>query len=70
MTEAKYFPVWPDLNLVNKHFTCIIWALYTIHEHSENEALDKISNKFAQKIYGKYVVCRDIAFLAVNDLDV
>ena len=31
--RAKYFPVWFDLNSVNKHF--IIWALYTIHEHSE-----------------------------------
>ena len=31
----KYFPVRPDLNSVNKNF--IIWALYTIHEHSEYE---------------------------------
>ena len=31
--RVKYFPVRPDLNSVNKYF--IIWALYTIHEHSE-----------------------------------
>ena len=37
--RAKYFPVRPDLNSVNKHF--IIWALYTIPVHSEDEVWTK-----------------------------
>ena len=37
--SAKYLLSRPDLNSVNKHF--IIWALYTINEHSEFEVWTK-----------------------------
>ena len=37
--RAKYFPVLPDLNSVNKHF--IIRSLYTIHEQSEDDVRKK-----------------------------
>ena len=39
MSEGLYFRVRSDLNSVNKHF--IIWALYAIHEHSEDEVWTK-----------------------------
>ena len=57
---AKYFPDRPDLNSVNKHF--IIWALNTIHEHSEN--------KFGQKTFKFTQMLFVFPFLIVNNLDV
>ena len=60
--RAKYFPVQPDLNSVNKHF--IIWDLYTIHEHSEYEFWTKSCTEKLSNVLFAFV------FLAVNNLDV
>ena len=63
---AKYFPVRPDLNSVNKHF--IIWALYTIHEHSEYEVWTKKVTQICTENLSKMLFA--FPFLAVNNLDV
>ena len=60
--RAKYFPVRPDLDSVNKHF--IIWALYTIHEHSEYEVCTKVCTDNVSNMMFAF------PFLAVNNLDV
>ena len=64
--SAKYFPVRPDLNSVNKH--CIIWALYTIHEHPEYEVWTKQVTKICTENLSKMLFA--FTFLAVNNLDV
>ena len=64
--RAEYFPVRPDLNSVNKHF--IIWALYTIHEHSEYEVWTKQVTKICTENLSEMLFA--FTFLAVNNLDV
>ena len=64
--SATYFPVRPDLNSVNKHF--IIWALYTIHEHSEYEVWTKQVTKICTENLSNMLFA--FTFLAVNNLGV
>ena len=64
--RAKYFPVRPDLNSVDKHF--VVWTLYAIHEHSEYEVLTKISKKICTENLSNMLVA--FAFLVVNNVDV
>ena len=63
--RAKYFPAQPNLSSVNKHF--IIWALYTIHKHSEYEVWTKQVIKSCTENLSNMLFA--FAFLAVNNLD-